>query len=217
MWSRHLEALLLRGRREQINIPSSLCSEASGDFVVLIQVGLYLLWVWVGLGDLESPFRAQLLNDSASRCCFPLFLLMALLCFPQCHQSGCLPMRKHLKSPFILLIGFSALENAFPGLMKSVLQDPLAAGLGARAMYAVQMNCLGAGEGVSSSRACSAACWGAAQVLLACMTICVCFCCRLARQSRLQRYISCKTKRKCSLRWRRRQPLRRNSASSSPR
>lgn len=32
---------------------------------------------------------------------------MALLCFPQCHRSGCLPTRKHLKSPFILLIGFS--------------------------------------------------------------------------------------------------------------
>lgn len=39
------------------------------------------------------------------------------------------------------------MANAFPGLMKSVLQDPLAAGLGAHAMYAMRMNCLGGRRG----------------------------------------------------------------------
>lgn len=82
-------------------------------------------WVWVGRGDLGSPFQPQLLNDSASLCLFPLFLLMAVLCFPQCHHSSSLPTRKHLKSPFILLIGFSMSENAFPSLIKSALQGPL--------------------------------------------------------------------------------------------
>lgn len=97
---------------------------------------------------------------------------MAVLCFPQCHRSGSLPTRKHLKSPFILLIGFSMFENAFPCLMKSALQDPLAAELGTGgAMYAVQTDDLGAGGAVSSSQVCGAACSCAGQVLLASMII----------------------------------------------
>lgn len=115
--------------------------------------------MWVGPGDLGGPFQPQLLNDSASLHLFPLFLLMAVLCFPQCHQSVFLPMRKHLKSPFILLIGFSVIENAFPCLMKSALQDPLTVELGTGgAIYTVQTDSLGAGGGVSSSQVCSVAC-----------------------------------------------------------
>lgn len=72
---------------------------------------------------------------------FSFISLMTALCFSQCHQSSHLPMWELLKSPFILLIGFSAFENAFPGLIKPALQDPLAAGLGTRgAMYAVHTN-----------------------------------------------------------------------------
>lgn len=115
--------------------------------------------MWVGPGDLGSLFQPQLLNDSASLHLFPLFLLMAVLCFPQCHQSVFLPMRKHLKSPFILLIGFSVIENAFPCLLKSALQDPLTVELGTGgAIYTVQTDSLGAGGGVSSSQVCSVAC-----------------------------------------------------------
>lgn len=55
-----------------------------------------------------------------------------------------LPAQKHLKSPFILLIGFSAFRNAFPWLMKSVLQDPLTAELGTGgATYTAQTEDLG--------------------------------------------------------------------------
>lgn len=84
---------------------------------------------------------------------------MAVLNFPQYHHSSSLPTQKHLKSPFIVLIGFSAFENAFPHVMKLALQDPLAAELGTGgAMYTRQMDDSGAGGAVPSSHVCSAAC-----------------------------------------------------------
>lgn len=73
---------------------------------------------------------------------------MAVLCFPQCHHSSPLPTGKHVKSLFILLIGFNVFENAFPCLMSLTLQDVLAAELGTGgAMYTIQMDDLGQ-EGV---------------------------------------------------------------------
>lgn len=60
---------------DQTSVPCFPCSELSGNQVVfLLQVGLCLLWAWVGPGDVGNLFLSHLSNDSAWLCCFPLFL-----------------------------------------------------------------------------------------------------------------------------------------------